>query len=785
VKLNCEPNLSLGWIVSKIQPPQLAATLIVKGAYRLRPGKPATTEGAEAEVLVGDQYWEDDNQKSLRYSSDFAPQKPRADLLVVGKAHAPSGTPVTSLLVRFGVGTFSKTIEVIGNRTWTSRLFGKMSPPAPFVSMPLTYESAFGGLGDKKNPVGKGRQGDPPNLENPKRHLIGPTDSPDPAGFGPLVSTWAPRTNGLGTYNKKWLQTRWPWFPEDFDWGHFNAAPRDQQVEGYLRGDEEFELENLHPKHSVYRSRLPGLRARCFLNERLPSGEMRFREVPLNLDTFWIDMNQEKLILVWRGLADVRTIKLKEIEHILAATEPVSEPPKSLEHYRATLLAASPAPPAEEKEAGARAEAEFQARRAEMDKRFADAEKEFAQSEQEIAKHEAEAMKALEEQKAALIAAGVDPKLLEGPAEPQTLAQAGTALAASLAQLKASNPELAVQIDQIDPSVFQQIEQESQDLEKEMDDMRKEMAAMTPRRATRESVQVALTNKQPLEGQDLTALDLSGMDFAHANLAGSVLSKANLKGAKLTKTNLSKADLTGADLSGADLSGAILDESDLTGATLGGAKLTGLSLGSATLSRLDVKGADFSGSTGKGANFSKSKLVGARFASAKLPQADFSECLLEKADFRGAELQGAGFQSVKAPEINMEGAQVPGLRAGSKSVFTKGNFKRIKGTRSVWEESVLDGADFSRALLNRAQFSEASLRNALFDRADLSLAAFDDACLRGAVLTDANVLRATFDRADFTEAKVNNSNFYEAGFWETVTAKTDFQKANVKRTLLS
>ncbi len=786
MKVFKEKELSIGWIVSKIRPPRLSATFFVKAVFSIALDKKASLTGGIP--LCGDVYSDDEPNKSLVYESDFAPFKPRADVLLVGMVHAPRGKSVPFLEVRFRVGALSKTLNVTGQRGWEQKLLGRLivSDPEPFTQMPIVYERAFGGPGYKKNPVGRGYDShQAPNVEDPGRFAKGPRDNAEPAGYGPLGASWEQRACLVGTYDKSWLRERWPWFPEDFDWAYFNAAPRDQQVEGYLRGDEELEFDNLHPEHSVYRSTLPGLRARCFVNERLQHGELHFREVPLNLDTLWINVEEEKLILVWRGVADVRTMKLKEIEDIVAVTEPLSEPPKNLDHYRKTLL--GPAAPTQgaAEEAAARWEAEFQARFADMEKRFAEADNEFVQADQLVQRYEAEAAEALADQKAALIASGVDPKLLEGGAGPRILAEAGAALAASLAQLKASDPQAAAQLDQIDPSVFQQIEKETEDLEREVEDLRKEMKALKPPVMTRDSVQAALAAGQVLEKQDLSEVDLAGMDLSNANLAGAVFRKANLKGAKLAKANLSKADLTGADLSNADLTGAVLDEADLTGAVFANTKVSGLSLAHATLSGLDLKGADFSRSTGKGANFSKSNLVGARFTRAKLPQASFSDCALEKADFRGAELQGAGFESVKAAEINMEGAQIVGLRAGPKSVFTKGNFKKVNGTRSVWEGSMLDGADFSRALLSRAQFSDASLRNALFDRADLSHAAFDDACLRGAILTNANVLRATFDRADLAEAKVSNSNFFEAGFWETVTVKTDFQKANVKSTLLS
>src|SRR5262249_31662236 len=156
---------------------------------QLKPGKAEFWPDSDV-TLVGDIYDEDDPGRCLRYGSDLVPFKPRADVLVVGNAHAPRGTPVTSLPVRVGVGELSKTIDVVGNPTGKTGLLGTMTPPERSVRMPLGYENAYGGPGDRKNPAGKGREGEPPNLENPRRKIIGPTDSADPVGFGPIPPGW-------------------------------------------------------------------------------------------------------------------------------------------------------------------------------------------------------------------------------------------------------------------------------------------------------------------------------------------------------------------------------------------------------------------------------------------------------------------------------------------------------------------------------------------------------------------------------------------------------------------
>src|SRR5262249_19124429 len=150
-----------------------------------------------------------------------------------------------------------------------------------------------------------------------------------------------------------------------------------------------------------------------------------------------------------------------------------------------------------------------------------------------------------------------------------------------------------------------------------------------------------------------------------------------------------------------------------------------------------------------------------------------------------AQLQAAQFEGVQAPEINMEEADISGLHGSDQSDFTKGNFKKINGNGSIWEGSILNGADFTRSRLARAQFSDGSLRGTTLDRADLSKAVFDDACLLGAVLTNANLLQASFDRADLTQANFQGSNLYEAGFWDTVVDRTNFHGANLKGTLLA
>ena len=162
----------------------------------------------------------------------------------------------------------------------------------------------------------------------------------EPAGFGPLGRMWATRFAKMGTYTGRYRETRWPWFPEDFDWSHCNAAPEEMQFDGYLRGDEDLYCENLHPVHSEYHCRLPGLRVRCFLNKQAgaETDETRFDEVPMNLDTLWVDMDAGKLVLLWRGWAEVLSEDYEEVQDIFIMSEPLDQQPAPVEQcYRQFL----------------------------------------------------------------------------------------------------------------------------------------------------------------------------------------------------------------------------------------------------------------------------------------------------------------------------------------------------------------------------------------------------------------------------------------------------------------
>jgi uncharacterized protein YjbI with pentapeptide repeats len=752
--LSAQPkHASTFWVVSRPRRGRWQATIIVKAAYRLVPDGMAIFDEDNKPVASGD--FPAEPGTPLRYASDFVPYKPKADFLVIGAAHAPDGKPVKACRVSIMIGDYAKSLAIFGDRRWMwGPLGASPGEPEPFVTLPLGYERAFGGPGFRRNPIGRGADVGPgqplPNIERLDDLITQSTHSPDPAGFGPLAMTWQPRMTKAGTYDAAWLAERWPWFPADCDWSFFNAAPPDQQFTT-LRGDEALVFENMHPERAIYRSRLPGVKARVFI-ERVYENAERFDEVPLKLDTVWSDIATERLILVWRGVTHVRSPRMRDIATIYTTLEPLNSA-DDIDIHRAAFAKLKDADPAAEDAA---------ARRAEIDKIRHSAEARIA---------EALALASSLGQTAGSLmqATGFDAWCQR--ASPTTEDQMET-LQKAIATVKAQDPAKGKQFE---------------DRLKEIDSKLGEAIGQVLRQPawTRQLVIDALDKGESLAKARLDGLNLASLDFTGADLCDATLRGVALHDARLERANLTGADLTKSDLTNASFAAADLSRADLSDAVVGSATFARARIETTVFAKLDLTGADFTGAIGTAADFTGAALDGARFANATLPRSQFSAARAARADFSNAALQAANFASVKAPGIIMEGADLTNLRASRGADFSDGRFACARAPRSVWQQAILDRADFDRAVLTQAQFPEASLREAHFDRAHLQTTNFDDAVLVGTRFTNANLLRASFERADLTKARVDGCNFYGAGLLDAALEGTTFEGSMIVQTLLT
>jgi len=750
----------------RIRPPEWSATLIVKASFALRPGGPAEPL-PEPLQFMGDLYRDEEIANDCLYESDFAPWKQNADVLLTGTCHAPGGKPTTACRIEFGVGRWSKALAVIGNRHWKkSLLMSSASDPEPFAALPVTYPNAYGGEGFDRNPSGRGyEKAYLPNIEPLEDCISAPGDRPDPSGFGPLNRTWPQRASKLGSYRGKWLKERWPNFPEDFDFTYHNAAPEDQQFRKYLHGDEELRFENLHPRHASYRSGLPGLRIRGFLSERLKAGK-RFREVPMNLDTLFVDMDKEILVLIWRGVATVLSEDLAEVEHAVAVVEPLKDSPAPAAKFEALLPpveppkpAVPPPPPAPKPPSPLKLKLEAAKAKA-----------------KELEEAHLEGARALAKQAGFDLGAAVS----KPPGGGADLHASLVGAKAAFEKMGATVPGLLeAEIAAVAPGGT--VDAAAQRFQK----LNLPKVSRPPVTADALKAATAKPGGLPAKDKDLTGAKLSGADLSGMDLSGVILKDADLSKAKLVKTILKGAQLSRANLSGADLAGAVLEKADLTKAKLAEAKLGGASLLQADLSEADAPKANFGGAQAPKSLFSGANLEGAVFEKALLAGADFSRAILKGAKFPGAVLVKAAFSGAKAEGADFSGADLSGAHGGEKADFKKALFIKAAGPQSVWEESSFDGADFTGALLERANFAGASLKQAKVVGVDAKNASFRKAALTLAQAAGSDFFEATFEKADLSGADFTGANLFGSEFLGAVVEGTQLKGANVKMTKLA
>lgn len=739
---------TFGFLTGRVNHPAHTATLVVKAAFRMVDGGICEPLPAQP-ALEGDVLSATERPEAL-YDADLALFKPRTDVLLAGACHTPGGKPLPVCGVKFAVGGWSKALACIGNRGWQrSLLSARMTEPQPFTRVDITWAHALGGPGFEANPAGKGVDDDLlPNIELPGHLIGGRRDRPQPAGFGPIHRTWKLRRGKQGTCDNRWLKERWPAQPRDFDWTYFNAAPEDQQIEGFLRGDEEVVLENLRPEQPLFRTRLPGLRVRVLLRE---GDDLRLREAPMNLDTLFVDAHKAEITLLWRGVVNIAGTDWDEARDILIVSEALGS---SAAPAQALLpLLEEPAEPAEEpEEAGMDPAAE----KAALEADFAKADKLAEQ---------AEAQAATEAAAAGLkLPAGAPP----APKFEQLVAELSQALAQAKAEgLKVPATSGANLSSLLDDDVAEALR-----------------AAAAPAKAAPQSL-AAIARSGEGKGGDFSGADLSNQDLSGADLREAYLNGAKLRGARLSCARLGDAVLSGADLSGADLTGADLSGADLTGASLEHAVLKNAVLDNAVLSGVKAAKADFSGAQGSEAICTGLKAPGAVFAGGKWPAAVFAEADLAGADFSKAELPDAALDGAAAKGAKFAGALLTGLRGSDGADFSEAAFAGVQAEGAVFERSRLLGADFAGADLRRAQFPGSDLTGARFFGADLSEANLRRAVLAGAKGGNANFLRALLEQTDLRGGQFQASNFYEAEFLDANTQGADFAGANLKATKLA
>jgi hypothetical protein len=303
----------------------------------------------QIELYESDSFLGMPGYSSPLYENDFAPFKPRCDVLIHAMAHAPGSEPVTQLGVAAEIAGMNKRFDVTGRRLWQKQDDTiVLSQPEPFTEQALSWEIAYGGIDATgpeapekvetyvENPVGAGfwKTPQPELLENTAvaqtlaegAKISSPTETHVPQGFGPIGRNWPPRTQYAGTYDRDWEKTRKPFLPADFDPLYYQCAPVDQQID-HLRGGEPVRLTNLTAEGETFFF-LPILRPPLVVEMR--NGEKNTPQ--LAIDTLTINAEKRHFTLVARthvpfihSIQEIQKIRVGEKSHQPEAVEEPEE----------------------------------------------------------------------------------------------------------------------------------------------------------------------------------------------------------------------------------------------------------------------------------------------------------------------------------------------------------------------------------------------------------------------------------------------------------------------------
>lgn len=320
--------------------------VLAKRRFHIVPGKKCEPAAEQSPLTPATKYFDknDPTMNSTEVETDLYPYKPMTDVVFTGKAYAPGGRPVAQCLAGIRVGNLEKSVAVFGERRCAYNSAGApiFTNPAPFETMEIRYERAYGGVDIHADPnipmayprnfVGTGfvvkatkeaveglrlpNIEDPADLLTPQRLITGSIEKwhkqPVPAGLGWYGLGWYPRASfagvlpafmpmyeelhemTLGVVPKDQVEAQKKLKLPKLDFRLFNGASPGLAAP-HMAGNETIQLRNLEPSGNLT-FQLPG---------QTPVMTIDYgrgvQKPPVVLHTVAIFGETMVLDLVWRG----------------------------------------------------------------------------------------------------------------------------------------------------------------------------------------------------------------------------------------------------------------------------------------------------------------------------------------------------------------------------------------------------------------------------------------------------------------------------------------------------
>lgn len=757
---------------------------------------------------------------------DFGVPKHRGEFLIYGSCY--SQQPIRGVGVYVQVAEISKTLIIMGQRSWNA--FG-ISEAAYFNCLPINYSNAYGGAGYQLNPLGKGyisdtnEQIDLPNVIDPNHPITSKSDRPQPAGFTAYPIMWPQRMNYLGTIDDKYFIENWPHFPKGTDPEFFNSAPQDQRLKSFFKGDEKFTIKNMHPQNTTQNSKLPGLRARIFIVQKLKNDNEVFKELTTHAETLWLFPNQEAGALLYRGNTEVADEEYSDVNYLYAVWENLTEQPKSVEFYYQQFnykinppqeiatppepnLAAEEAPEIatttvadtaiqeetaiavnpeldralnELKEIETKLNAQLKASNIDIDatkKKLLQnttpttelPAKDLGSMLKQLEKHNADTLKKFNlttEDAAKLLAKN---NTVSSPPPAQEII-------AKLKSAGVSTPEFE--------NALMALEQLSQSLpkaEENKPEIKEALDTETPKNTPpQESILLAqpLTQNDVLKkyrlNKNLSNLDLSNLDLSKMNLSGatfenSILENTIFEGSILNNAKFINSRLNNSNFTNASLVSVIFSECYAAFTIFNQANFTSTS----------IDNSDFSSCGFNTAVLDKAKLEQSNFESSNFTKSQAIQLSSKNCIFTNCNLTQANFSKSILAQADLSYANVD--QTDFSSIFApEAKFFGTKGIKTCFKHANLadSRADENTQLL-KANFTSATISTAAWEGIQLS-----DSNLTASVLNDSNFSGCIFKHVIFELVSAKNTNFSKTQFIECDLNRINLFKGSLRRAILN
>lgn len=272
------------------------------------------------------------------------------------------------------------------------------------------------------------------------------------------------------------------------------------------------------------------------------------------------------------------------------------------------------------------------------------------------------------------------------------------------------------------------------------------------------AIGVGLLKPLPMEGADLAGIDWKFGRFVDFQFADATFRGSRIEQIWCLRGNFTRANFENATVAVSKFSGSQFERARFNGATIEGAYLNQCTGRESTwdeskLARSDLRLSRFEGSSWKNVSFQSCRMQNASFAFADALGSVFEDVIMDGADFSGARLDHARGKRVDAAGMKLQRASL---------AKSRWEFCELPGLEaassdlsgSAWINCNLDGAN-----LQGANLRGADLTGVLLTNADLTGANLEHAKLNGSNLYNTNLAGANLAGAEFGDVPLRLSYF--------------------------